>query len=132
MSLAAVAIAAVLLSSAQDGQWKGKLDGGEKAAKVSFQVTRDGRRLNNFQTTVAAFCVGPTIGSNRVAILVVHVPRAKIRPDGRFAKTYETDGGGTYKIRGTLRGRRVRNGRVDVNVSTCGGHDKWTARRASR
>ena len=59
------------------------------------------------------------------------MPRAKIRPDGRFAKTYKTDGG-TYKIRGTLRGRRVRNGQVDVDVSTCGGHDTWTARRASR
>ena len=131
MTLAAVAMAGALPSSAQDGHWKGKLDGGEKAAKVSFQVARDGSRLNNFKTTVAAFCVGPTIGSNHIAILVVFVPRARIGPDGRFAKTSKTDGGGTYTIRGTLRGRRVRDGRVGVNVSTCEGHDKWTARRAS-
>jgi hypothetical protein len=41
-------------------------------------------------------------------------------------------GGGTYKISGTLRGRRVRDGRVAVEVSTCGGRERWTARRASR
>jgi hypothetical protein len=132
MSLTALALAATLLSAAQDGHWKGKLDGGEKAAKVSFDVARDGSRLKDFRATVSAFCVGPTIGTNRFVILVVSVPRAKVRPNGRFAKTYETDGGGKYRISGTLRGQRVRDGRVKVNVSTCEGHDKWTARRASR
>jgi hypothetical protein len=133
VSLAALAVAAVLLSPAQDGHWKGRLDGGEKAAKVSFQVARDGSRLRDFRTTVSAFCVGPTPGTNRVVILVVSVPRAKVRSDGRFARTYKPNGedGGTYKISGTLRGWRVRDGRVVVNVSTCGGRDKWTARRAS-
>jgi hypothetical protein len=58
------ALAAALLSSAQDGHWKGHLSGGEKAAKVTFKVARDGS--------------------------------------------------------------------VDVDVATCGGHDTWTARRASR
>jgi hypothetical protein len=134
VTLAAVAVAAALLSSAQDGRWKGQLDGGDKAAKVSFDVARDGTRLKHFSTTVAAFCVGPTIGTNHIAILVVAVPTAKIRSNGRFKKTYKPDGedGGTYKISGTLRGRRVRDGRVQVNVSTCEGHDKWTARRARR
>ena len=88
MSLAAVALAALLLSAAQDGQWSGRLDGGPEAAKVSFEITHDGRRLERFRTTVAAFCVGPTIGTNRIAILVVHVPRARIRPNGRFSATY--------------------------------------------
>ncbi len=119
-------------SARQDGHWKGRLAGGEKAAKVSFKVARGGRVLKEFSTTVAAFCVGPSIGTNSTAILVVSVPRAKVKPDGSFKRTYRTDGGGTYKISGTLRGRKVRDGRVDVNVSTCGGHDQWTARRASR
>jgi hypothetical protein len=132
MSLAALAVAAALLSSAQDGHWKGRLSGGEKAAKVTFQVARDGRRLTHFSTTVAAFCVGPSIGTNYTAILIVSVPRAKVRPNGRFKQTYKTDGGGTYKISGTLHGRKVRDGTVDVNVATCGGHDTWTARRAGR
>ena len=35
-------------------------------------------------------------------------------------------------ISGTLRGKKVRDGSVDVDVATCGGHDTWTARRASR
>jgi hypothetical protein len=50
------------------------------------------------------------------------------------SRTYKPNGenGGSYRVRGTLRGSRVRDGRVDVNVSTCGGHDKWTARRANR
>jgi hypothetical protein len=132
MSLAAIAVAAVLLSSAQDGHWKGQLEGGEHAAKVSFQVKRDGRRITGFSTTVSAFCVGPTIGTNRFAILVVSVPSAKVRRNGRFKRTYKTDGGGTYKIRGTLRGRRVRDGHVSLQVSTCSGQSLWTARRTGR
>ena len=131
MSLAALAVAAVLLSSPQDGHWRGQLEGDEHAAKVSFQVKRDGRRITGFSTTVAAFCVGPTIGTNRLAILVVSVPSAKVRRNGRFKRTYKTDGG-TYKIRGMLRGRRVRDGHVSLNVSTCAGHSLWTARRADR
>jgi hypothetical protein len=119
-------------SAPQDGHWKGRLAGGEKAAKVKFKVAGGGRVLKDFSTTVAAFCVGPSIGTNYTAILVVSVPKAKVKPNGRFKRTYKTDGGGTYKISGTLRGRKVRDGRVDVNVSTCGGHDQWTARRASR
>jgi hypothetical protein len=134
MSLAAVALAALLLSASQDGHWTGRLDGGPKAAKVSFEVTHDGRRLERFKTTVSAFCVGPTIGTNRLAILVVHVPRARVRRDGRFSATYRPSGedGGAYRISGTLRGKRVRNGRVRVNVSTCEGREDWTARRKPR
>jgi hypothetical protein len=91
VSPAAVAVAAVLLSPAQDGHWKGKQTGSEKAATVSFQVKRD----------------------------------------GRFARTYKT-GGGTYRISGTLRGRRVRDGHVSLQVSTCSGESDWTARRTGR
>jgi hypothetical protein len=131
MTLAAIAVAAALLSPAQDGHWKGRETGGEKAAKVTFKVARDGRVLKGFSTTVSAFCVGPTIGTNYSAVLVASVPKAKIRRDGRFAKTYETDGG-TYKISGTLRGRRVRDGKVSLQVSTCFGQSGWTARRAGR
>ena len=134
MTLAALAMAAVLLSAAQDGHWSGWLDGGPKAAKLSFQVTHDGRRLERFRTTVSAFCVGPSIETNRIAILVVHVPRARVRRDGRFSADYRPNGedGGEYRISGTLRGTRVRNGRVQVNVSTCGGREEWTARRTRR
>ena len=131
MSVVALAVAAALLSPVQDGHWKGRLEGGPKAAKVSFDVARHGSRLKHFTTTVAARCVGPTIGTNHIAILVVAVPSTKIRANGRFKKTHKTDGG-TYRISGTLKGNRVRNGIVDVDVSTCGGHDKWTARRARR
>ena len=131
MSLAAVALAAVLLSPAQDGHWKGRQTGSENAAKVTFKVARDGRVLKGFSTTVSAFCIGPTIGTNYSAVLVASVPMAKIRRDGHFAKTYETDGG-TYKISGTLRGRRVRDGKVSLQVATCSGQSRWTARRASR
>jgi hypothetical protein len=134
VSLAAIAVAALLLSPAQEGHWSGRLDGGPKAAKVSLDVTRDGRRIERFKTSVAAFCVGPSIELNRIQIFAVFVPSAKVRSDGRFTGVYEPrgDDGGEYKVSGTLRGTRVRNGRVDVNVGTCGGHDKWTARRASR
>jgi hypothetical protein len=131
VSVALVAAAALLLSSPQAGHWSGRLEGSSKAAKVSFDVARDGRHIKRFRTTVAAFCVGPTIGTNHIAILVVAVPTTKIHADGRFKKAYKTDGG-TYRISGTLKGNRVRNGIVDVDVSTCGGRDKWTARRASR
>ena len=133
MSLAAVAMAALLLSASQDGHWTGRLDGGPKAAKLSLEVTRDGRRLERFWTTVSVFCVGPTIGTNRLAILVVRVPRARVRRDGRFSATYRpSEDGGAYRISGTLRGKRVRNGRVRVNVSTCEGREDWTARRRRR
>jgi hypothetical protein len=131
MSLAAVAIAAVLLSPAQDGHWKGRQTGSEKAAKVSFQVKRDGRQLTGFRTTVSAFCVGPSPGTNYFAVLVASVPQAKVRRDGRFARTYKADGG-TYKISGTLRGRRVRDGHVSLQLATCSGQSKWTARRTGR
>ena len=131
MSLAALAVAAALLSSAQDGHWKGRQSGGEKAAKVSFKVAHHGRRLTGFSTTVSAFCIGPSIGTNYSAVLVASVPKAKVRRDGHFAKTYKTDGG-TYKISGTLRGRKVRDGKVSLQVSTCFGQSGWTARRAGR
>ena len=67
-------------------------------------------------------------------ILVVRVPRARVRPNGRFSALYEPNGedGGKYRISGTLRGTRVRNGRMKVNVSTCEGRDEWSARRAGR
>ena len=134
MSLAIVAVAAALLSSPQAGHWSGRLEGGSQAAKVSFDVSRNGRQIKRFRTTVAAFCVGPTIGTNRIAILVVAVPRARVRSNGRFSAVYHPNGKdrGEYRISGTLRGTRVRNGRVGLNVATCGGRDRWTARRASR
>jgi hypothetical protein len=134
VSLAIVAVAAVLLSSPQARHWSGRLAGGSKAAKVSFDVSRNGRQIKRFQTTVAAFCVGPTIGTNRLAILVVSVPRARVRSNGRFSAVYHPNGKdrGEYRISGTLRGNRVRNGRVGLTVATCGGRDRWTARRASR
>ena len=134
MTLAVVSAAALLLSSAQDGHWSGRLDGGSKAAKVSFDVARDGRRIKSFRTTVSAFCVGPSIETNRIQIFVVSVPRARVRSDGCFSAVYEPNGedGGEYRISGTLRRSRVRDGRVSVNVSTCGGRDEWTARRARR
>jgi hypothetical protein len=132
VSLTALAVAAALLSSAKDGHWKGRLSGGDKAGKVTFKVSRGGSRLKDFRTTVVAFCVGPTIGTNYEAILVVSIPQTKIEPNGRFRRTYESDGGGRYRISGTLRGRKVRDGSVNVDVATCGGHDTWTARRASR
>ena len=134
MSLAAATVVAVLLSPAQDGHWTGKLDGGSKAAKVSFDVTRDGRRIERFKTSVAAFCVGPSIELNRIQIFAVYVPRAGVRSNGRFSGVFKPNGedGGEYRISGTLRGNRVRDGRVKVTVGTCGGQDEWTARRASR
>jgi hypothetical protein len=134
VSLAVVAAAALLLASAQDGHWSGRLEGGSKAAKVSFEVARDGHRIKHFRTTVAAFCVGPSIETNRIAILVVSVPSARVRSNGRFSTVYEPNGedGGEYRISGRLKGTRVRDGRVSVNVSTCGGREEWTARRASR
>jgi hypothetical protein len=134
VSVALVAAAALLLSSPQAGHWSGRLEGGSKAAKVSFDVARDGRHIKRFRTTVAAFCVGPSIGTNHIAILVVSVPRARVRPNGHFSAVYRpnSEDGGSYRVSGTLRGGRVRDGRVGVNVSTCGGRDKWTARRASR
>jgi hypothetical protein len=134
VSLAAFAVAALLLSPAPDGHWSGRLDGGPKAAKLSFAVTHDGRRIERFKTSVSAFCVGPSIELNRIQIFAVFVPRASVRSNGRFTGVYEPRGedGGEYRVSGTLRGTRVHNGRVDVNVGTCGGHDKWTARRASR
>jgi hypothetical protein len=132
--LAAAAVIAVLLSPAQDGRWTGRLDGGSKAAKLSFDVTRDGRRIERFKTSVSAFCVGPSIELNRIQIFAVYVPRASVRSNGRFSAVYEPFGedGGEYRISGTLRGNRVRDGRVKVTVGTCGGQDEWTARRASR
>ena len=74
------------------------------------------------------------IRDSRIAIFVVRVPRARVRPNGRFSALYEPngEGGGEYRISGTLRGARVRNGRVRINVSTCGGRDEWSARRARR
>jgi hypothetical protein len=134
-----LALAAALLPAAvagasprQVGRYSGQLVGGDEAAPVTFHVKRAGRLLTGFKTTVSAFCVGPTIDTNRIAILVAYVPRAKIRPDGRFAKTYRTDGGGTYKVSGTLRGRKVRDGKVSLQLSTCSGQSGWTARRAGR
>jgi hypothetical protein len=127
-------VAALLLAPAQAGHWSGRLEGGSHAAKVSFDVTRDGRHIRRFRTTVAAFCVGPSIQTNRIAIFVVSVPRARVRSIGRFSAVYHPNGKdrGEYRISGTLRGTHVRDGRVGVNVATCGGHDRWTARRASR
>ena len=134
MTAAIAAVAALLLASPQPGHWTGRLEGGSKAAKVSFDVARNGSQIKHFQTTVAAFCVGPTIGTNHLAILVVSVPRARVRSNGRFSAVYNPNGEdrGEYRISGTLRGTRVRNGRVGVNVATCEGHDRWTARRARR
>ena len=51
---------------------------------------------------------------------------------GRLAGGSHGKDHGEYRISGTLRGTRVRNGRVGLNVATCGGRDRWTARRASR
>jgi hypothetical protein len=134
VSLAAVAVVAALLSPAQGGHWSGRLDGGSKAAKVSFDVTRDGRRIERFRTSISAFCVGPSIELNRIMIFAFYVPRASVRSNGRFSGVYKPTGedGGEYRISGTLLGTRVRDGRVNVNVGTCGGQDEWTARRASR
>jgi hypothetical protein len=135
VSLAAVAaVVALLLTPAQDGRWSGRLEGGSKAAKLSFQVTRDGRRIERFRTTVAAFCVGPTIETNRIEIFVFYVPRTSVRSNGRFSGVNRPNAkaGGGYRIRGTLRGNRVRDGRVTVAIGTCGGQDGWTARRARR
>lgn len=121
---------ATAASARDDGRYAGTHAG--NSTRVTFTVSGRGRRLVNLKTHVSAFCVGPTLETNRFTTLEVFVARARISRSGRFSGRSRPASGTEIEYRGTLRRRRVRDGHVEIKVSTCSGSADWTARRVGR
>ena len=114
-----------------DGRYAGRLlnpDGTRTTTKVSFRVSSNGRRITRLRTTSTAFCIGATIEDNRIAILVVFIPRIAIRRDGRFEGTSKPVRGTEFKYKGRRRGRKV-TGELDIRVVNCSSEERFRAKR---
>ena len=114
-----------------DGRYSGTHvgpNGQRLTQRISFRVSRDGRRITRLRSTATTFCVGPTLFDNRIFIAVVHVPTIRVRPTGRFDSVFEPVWGTKFELSGRRRGRRV-DGRLDVRVANCAGRDEFVARR---
>lgn len=112
-------------SRADDGAYRGRGEG----RGVRFRIAGRGRRLRAFSATVATFCPGPTVEQNRFLVGVAPLPRARIAPDGRFLAVARPGRDTFVRIRGRLRRGRVTGGRVELDIGTCSGSAKFSARR---
>lgn len=122
---------AVAATPDPDGRYSGTHvgpNGQRLSQKISFRVSRDGRRITRLRSTGTTFCVGPTLFDNRIFIAFVHVPAIRVRPNGRFDGVLEPVRGTKYEVTGRRRGRRV-EGRLDVRIANCAGRDEFVARR---
>ena len=117
-----------------DGRYAGRLlkeNGKASETKIKMRVTKDGRRIRKLSTTTVAFCIGPTIYDNHIAILTVYIPTIKVRRNGRFKGTSKPSEGTEFKYKGRRVGRRVR-GEIDVRVVNCFSDEKFRAKRVGR
>ena len=122
--------ATVRVTRASGWTTSGRDDGSYKSAKgdVTFSVAGRGRTIRKFNANLTAFCVGPTIDTNRVIAAVAPVPRAKVAPDGRFLVVYKRSAT-KITLRGRLHRRRVTDGKVEISFSTCAGSATFSATR---
>ena len=132
LAMVVVMPAFALAGADPDGRYSGrtlKSDGKPSKTKVSFRVSKDGRRITKLKTTSVAFCIGGRIEDNRIAVLSVYIPKIKVGADGRFEGTSKPTDDTEFKYKGRRVGRRVR-GEVDVRVATCFSDEKFRAKRA--
>ena len=114
-----------------DGRYAGRLlnpDGTRTTTKVSFRVSSNGRRITRLRTTSTAFCIGAAIEDNRIAVLVVFIPRSAIRRDSRYEGTSKPVGGTEFKYKGRRRSRQV-TGTLDIRVVNCSSVERFRAKR---
>ncbi len=122
-------LATVRVTRASGWTTTGRDDGSYRSAKgdVTFSVAGRGRTIRKFNANLTAFCVGPTIDTNRLIAAVAPVPRAKVAPDGRFLVVYKRSST-TITLRGRLHRRRVTDGKVEISFSTCEGSATFSAK----
>ena len=137
-SLLAVAVLGTAAPAAAtpnpDGRYSGRLvdeDGTATTTKVSFRVSKDGRRITRLSTTSVALCIGATFMDNRIAVLTVFIPRIAVRRDGRFEGTSKPTDGTEFGYKGRRRGRKV-TGELDISIVNCSSTDKFRAKRVGR
>jgi hypothetical protein len=99
-------------------------------SSLRLRVASRGRLLRQFSAAVPMLC--PTagmIGQFTTQIGVAKVPRVKIAPDGSFVGVATPEAATSIRIRGRLRDRRIRAGRVEISVGPCQGSAAFSARR---
>lgn len=95
---------------------------------LRFKVAGGGKTLRDFKASLSVFCVGPTVGDNRIVIAYAALRSARVAPDGSVTGFLETSKGARVILTGRLRGGRFK-GEVEMNFSTCSGSRKLNTRR---
>ena len=140
IAIAAVLIGAFAAAGASaatpdpDGRYRGThvtRSGQKMSQKISFRVSKDGRRITRLRTTASTVCVGPTLFDNRIFIAAVYLRKIRAGRNGRFKGVREPARGTTFKVIGRRRGRRV-VGRIDARIGNCWARDRFVARRVGR
>ena len=114
-----------------DGRYRGThvtKSGQKMSQKISFRVSKDGRRITRLRTTATTLCVGPTLFDNRIFIVPVHVRRIRVESNGRFNGALKRAKDIKFEVIGRRRGRRV-EGRIEARIANCAARDEFVARR---
>ena len=127
-------------NAAPPGKYAGKLYAFDKSdkkpyknVKVSLRVAKSGKKLTRFTvTSVPLFCLNVFTGEGRAEFQAVYVPSAKIRPGGKFSRTY------VIKKDGQEIGRQILNGRfsgskasgtIETQSTGCSGTSRFKVKR---
>lgn len=123
-----------------DGRYQGELtdEDGREYGKVSFKVTKDGRRIEDFKALVLSVCVNPdALGGIELVEVPFVFDAVKVTRGGRFSKRETvtadppSDAQQYYALSGQLKRNRVRSGRI-VLEKRCASHETFSARRTRR
>jgi hypothetical protein len=133
----AVLSPAVAVTARRARDWKtGRRDDGRYAGQppglrsVRLKVARRGRELRGFEAQVPMLCPTPgMVGQFTTQIGKAALNRVRVAPDGSFVGAATTRST-SIRVRGTLRGRRIAGGRVELSVGSCRGSSAFTAKRA--
>ena len=123
---------AALAAHPGSGKWGGKLK--TNGAKVTFKVSKSGKRLKGFAVVqLPVYCYGTSSGGLTTKVFLV--PSAKVKQSGKFKRTYKTknNGGqvdGTLKVSGRFKSAKKASGKLSYVGGGCSsGPVKWSAKR---
>lgn len=119
-----------------DGGYSGKLTNpSSEDGDVTFDVRKNGRLIDDFETVVVAVCVNPNaIGGIEVVPVAVTLERVAVKRNGRFSTLVEGDVGGSvdgtqsYELEGKLKGNSVGGGSIALD-GICDSENDFTAKR---
>ena len=138
---AALITTSTLAAKPLPGKYSGKTGARGNDGRISFKVSRNGKKISNLFVSAFVFC----LRQNKFVPAASRTDRKKFRlkPSGRFIAKGLDKNGVSYKVQGKTKGSRRFKGEVEISVfstffnpftgfidgEACGGTRDWTAKK---